>query len=329
MYSDELSNILRTALQPVVRFRQFCDARDATSKGLNKGELYTWNVYSDVADQGGELNELDTMPETNYTITQGSLTVTEYGNSVPYTGKLNNLSKQPVSEIINKVLKNDARKALDGAAFTEFNKAGIHIVPTSGTSTTSVDFDDTAATTTTNNVAFGRAHAGLISDGLKERSIPAYTGDDYYAVAWPSTFRALKTDLEDVHKYVETGWQRIMNGEAGRYENIRWIEQTNIAHGGAVDINPYHTAGGTWRYYDNVTSPATGQWNNAASDWIMFFGEDTVAEAICIPEEMRGKIPTDYGRSRGVAWYYLGGFGIVHAGFSNSESRIAKWESAA
>jgi len=106
MYSDELSNILRTALQPVVRFRQFCDARDATSKGLNKGELYTWNVYSDVADQGGELNELDTMPETNYTITQGSLTVTEYGNSVPYTGKLNNLSKQPVSEIINKVLKN-------------------------------------------------------------------------------------------------------------------------------------------------------------------------------------------------------------------------------
>ena len=30
--------------------------------------------------------------------------------------------------------------------------------------------------------------------------------------------------------------------------------------------------------------------------------EDTVAEAIAIPEEMRGKIPTDFGRSKGVAW---------------------------
>jgi hypothetical protein len=163
---------------------------------------------------------------------------------------------------------------------------------------------------------------------MKERGIPAYTGDDYYAVAWPSTFRTLKTALEGVNQYVTEGWQRVMNGEVGRYENIRWIEQTNIAHGGAVDINPYHTSGGSWSWNDTVTSAATGAWNLAGTDWIMFFGEDTVAEAVCIPEEMRGKIPTDFGRSRGVAWYYLGGFGIVHSGFSNANSRIAKLESS-
>ena len=58
-------------------------------------------------------------------------------------------------------------------------------------------------------------------------------------------------------------------------------------------------------------------------------GEDTVAEAIAVPEEMRGKIPGDYGRSRGVAWYYLGGFGIVHAGSGGDhvQGRIVKWES--
>ena len=28
--------------------------------------------------------------------------------------------------------------------------------------------------------------------------------------------------------------------------------------------------------------------------------------------EVRAKIPGDYGRSRGIAWYYLGGFGLVH-----------------
>jgi hypothetical protein len=57
------------------------------------------------------------MPETNFTIMQGTMTITEYGNSVPYTGKLDDLSEQPVKEIINKVLKNDAKKALDQQAY--------------------------------------------------------------------------------------------------------------------------------------------------------------------------------------------------------------------
>ena len=51
-----------------------------------------------------------------------------------------------------------------------------------------------------------------------------------------------------------------------------------------------------------------------------------MAEAITVPEEMRGKIPTDYGRSKGVAWFYLGGFGIVHT--EAAQARIIKWDSA-
>ena len=56
---------------------------------------------------------------------------------------------------------------------------------------------------------------------------------------------------------------------------------------------------------------------------------DTVAEAIAVPEEMRGKIPTDYGRSKGVAWYYLGGFGNAHKVTGNTANeRIVKWDSS-
>ena len=80
MFAVNLSRKLRTALQPMTRFRQFCDAREAF--GLGKGETFNWNVYSDVATQGGALAEDDVMPETNYTISQNSLTITEYGNSV-------------------------------------------------------------------------------------------------------------------------------------------------------------------------------------------------------------------------------------------------------
>ena len=155
---------------------------------------------------------------------------------------------------------------------------------------------------------------------MKERNIPAYTGDDYYALAWPTTYRFFKNQLETIHTYTDAGFQMIMNGEIGRYENVRYIEQTNIPKGGAADST-------TW----NAFTRTADAWNGGYSDWVYFFGADTVAEAIAVPEEMRGKIPTDYGRSKGVAWYYLGGFGIVHgvnAATNSRNARIVKWDSA-
>ena len=311
MYSDQLSHELRMALQPVLKFRQFADVKDATHQGLNKGDTFTWNVYSDVAVAGGAVAEGDTMPITQFTITQASMTIGEYGNSVPYTGKLDNLSLHPVREIVRKVLKNDAKKALDLAAATQFALTSLRASAGSLTASGAVVFDTDGSPTATNDVAMGTTHVKQIVDFMKERNIPAFMGDDYYALAWPTTFRQLKDDLEAIHKYVETGFQFIMNGEIGRYEGTRFVEQTNIVKGGSVIGTP------------------TGAWSGGASDWALFFGEDTVAEAIAVPEEIRGKIPTDFGRSRGVAWYYLGGFGLVHAGNANDNSRVVMWDSAA
>src|SRR5262249_55441071 len=96
LWSPNLSRKLRPALQPMVRFRQFCDAKEAF--GLGIGDTFNWNIYSDVATAGGQLAETATMPETNFTITQNSLKITEYGNSVPFTKKLDDLSEHPVTE---------------------------------------------------------------------------------------------------------------------------------------------------------------------------------------------------------------------------------------
>ncbi len=79
-FSLNLSDELRIALQPTSRFRQFCDAADAVGK--NKGQTWTWDVISNVATAGGTLVETNTMPETQSTISQATLTITEYGNSV-------------------------------------------------------------------------------------------------------------------------------------------------------------------------------------------------------------------------------------------------------
>lgn len=298
MYSDNLSAKLRMALQPECKFRQFCDVKDATHQGKKKGDTFHWDVYSDVATQGTTLTETTVMPETQYTITQGTMTITEAGNSVPFSQKLDNLSEHSVTEVINKVLKNDAKKAFDILAHAQFDLTPLRVYPTAGTSTTAVTLATTGTVGGTSTAALNKGHVGAIVDLMKERNIPPYVQDDYYAISWPSTYRTLKTALESVHQYTTEGFGMIMNGEIGRYENCRFVEQTNIAKAGYT-----------------------------STDWAFFFGEDTVAEAIAVPEEMRGKIPTDYGRSKGIAWYYLGGFGLVHT--AAAQARIIKWDSLA
>jgi N4-gp56 family major capsid protein len=316
-YSLNLSDELRQALQPTTKFRQFCDVKDASQQGKKKGDVFTWDIVSNVATQGNVLTETNTMPETQFTITQGTLTLNEYGNAVPYSGKLEDLGKFSAKDVVMKALKNDATKVMDAAAHQQFNRALLRVVPaSSGTSTTSLSLTTNGTATGTNNIAFTKDHAKLVVDTMKERNIPAYTGDDYFALAWPTTYRRLKNDLESIHQYTEKGLGMIMNGEIGRYENIRYVEQTNIPKGGAADSTTF-----------NAFTNTADAWNNALSDWIFFFGQDTVAEGIATPEEIRAKIPTDYGRSKGVAWYSLNGFGKVHQ--SASEERIVKWDSAA
>jgi|TARA_B100001179_G_scaffold232979_1_gene228290 N4-gp56 family major capsid protein len=309
MYALNLSRQLRMAVQPIVKFRQFCDVKDAAHQGLHRGDTFHWNVFSDVATAGTTLVETNTIPETSFTISQGTMTITEAGNSVPYTGKLDDLSEQPVAEIIRKVLKTDAKKAFDDLAANQFDLCPVRVA--AATATDAVVTTTNGATATTNNVAFQKGHVKAIVDVMKERNIPAYTGDDYYAIAWPSTYRTLKNDLESIKQYIDQGFRMIMNGEIGRYEGVRFVEQTYRAKGGGA----------------SGMGTAAGAWTNSKSDWVVFFGEDTVAEAVAVPEEIRGKIPGDFGRDRGIAWYYLGGFGIVHT--QEAQSRIVMWDSAA
>jgi len=270
---------------------------------------------SNVSRQGRRLNERDPIPETTFTITQGSLTVTEWGNSVPFSGKLEALAKHKVQGIIDKALKHDARKAFDIEAFLQFNQTPLRVAPTSGTSTTAVTLTTNGATATTNNVEFGTGHVKALSDTMKERNIPPFENDSYFAISHPTTWRTMKNSLESVHQYTVEGLNMIRAGEIGRYEDFRFIEQNNIVKGGANDSTTFDPWEGT-----------ADAWDNGKSSWAYFFGADTVTEAIVIPEEIRAKLPGDYGRSKGIAWYSLGGFGIIHSNATNA--RILKWDSA-
>lgn len=301
MYSGELSTVLRNQLQPMTRFVQHCDAGDFSDKGLHVGDAFQWNVYSDVGTQGGRLDETQVMPETSFTIEQNSGTIVEFGNSVPYSGLLDDLSAHPVKQIINKALKNDAAKAFEIEARAQFALSPLTVTPASGNSATAITLETTGTPTATNNIAMNNVHVKLISDQMKERNIPTYSDGNYRCIARPSTFRDFKDDLEPIAQHTAQGYGQILNGEVGRsYEGIRFFEQTAIASQG---------------------------WSNGLSDEAYFFGEDTVIEAIVCPPEIRGKLPSDYGRDKGVAWYAEEGFALVHDSATNA--RIVRWASAA
>jgi hypothetical protein len=317
-YSLNLSKELRMGVQATAKFRQFADIRDAFGKVTRSGQTFTWDTVPMMARGNRSLTETNTIPQGQHTILQGTLTMNERGFSVPYSEKLESLSQFSVKQPIMKVLKYDAMVDLDCLAHQQFNKTPLRVAASAAADGVSLTTNSTA--TVTNSVAMSTTNVKSIVDTMKGRNIPAYEHGDYYAISRPLQLRGVKNTLETLNQYTESGMTRIMNGEVGRsYENVRFIEQTTIPAGGAansVTFNPFTDTADAW----DVATPS------GAGDWAFFFGEDTICEAIHTPEEIRAKIPDDYGRSKGVAWYALLGYGIAHTDVT--QARILKFDSA-
>lgn len=314
-YSLNLSKELRMGVKATSKFRQFCDIRDAFGSVTRSGQTFTWDTVPMLARGSRALTETNTIPQGQHTILQGTLTMNERGFSIPYTELLESLSQFSVRQPIMKVLKYDAAVDLDCLAHQQFNKTPLRVVSTSSA--------DTAFTLTTNSTAtatntsiLSKINVRAIVDGMKGRNIPYYSNSDYYAIARPAALRVLKNDMESLQQYTAEGLTMIKNGEIGRYSDTRFVEQTTIPAGGAADSTTF----------DPFTDTADAWNTTGAGDWVFFFGADTVCEAIHTPEEIRAKIPDDFGRSKGIAWYALLGYGIAHTNVT--QARIIKFDSA-
>lgn len=163
--------------------------------GKNKGDKLLFDRISNVATQGTTISELSKMPETNFTITQGEVQVNEYGNSIPWTGKLEALSEFSVNNIVLQALKNDMAKALDAAAMAELQTCKIKYAAT-GTAaapTGTFDTDGTQSTAFTRDIqAFDVKE---IIDYFKGTLYaPPFDGENYVCLASIGFARALKDD---------------------------------------------------------------------------------------------------------------------------------------
>lgn len=305
--SAPLSKFLRFSAQPMYKFRQFADVKDALGK--NTGESFNWDKISDVATPGGSLTETSTMPLTQQTITKGTLTITEYGNAIPYTFKLEALSQFDMENVIRKGLLNDKVAVIDAAVHAQFNVTPLYYV---GTTTAGFALTTNGTATATNTSALNEFHIRKMKLELEKRNVPTIDGDSYVFVGSLEAVESLQGSMVSINQYNTIGYEKILNGEQGVVDGVRIVKDNNAT-----------------RYtYDLTARTKTAKsWSGALSLEGFMFGGDTVTEAMAVPEEVRAKEVTDFGRSKGVAWYFLGGWKITWD--TAGDARIIKWASLA
>jgi N4-gp56 family major capsid protein len=284
--NPRLSKQLRYSLTPLMKFRQFCDIKEAWGKG--EGDTLYWNKISRINTAGGTLSELSTIAANRFTIRRGTITLSEWGNSIPYTGKLEDLAQFNLDDPIQRTLRDDMAITLDKAAGLQFKKTTCKYIST----TTAAGNFETCATSRTvasNYISKGGWRLVHVRDcvkKLKQMNIPPYDDSgNYICIASVNFLFELMKDSDWKNAVYYGDPERIFAGEVGRIAGVRFIEETN--------------------YLANTLGSASGDNDHGEA---VIFGKEAVIEGVAIPEELRAKIPTDYGRSKGVAWYSICGF---------------------
>jgi len=287
--NPRLSQSLRYALKPLMKFRQFVGVKEGWGKGV--GDTLYFNKITGINTSGGTLVETNTMPENQYSIGRGTIVLSEWGNSIPFTGKLEALSEFDVTDPTQRVLRDDMASVLDKACGLEYKKTQrkyICLTTNTGTFESRAD-GNTFATSNIAKVGPSVYHLEEITDWLRRNNIPPWDGEDYIGIFSVNALRTIMRDgaWEDAAKYGDP--ERLFAGECGRIRGVRCIRETNYL------VNTLGSSSGT---------------NNLGEGIV--FGAENVMEGIALPEELRQKIPTDYGRSKGIAWYGIMGWEKIY-----------------
>src|SRR5713226_7106959 len=302
----DISKKVVHAAQPMMKARQFVSVEPAFGK--NKGESV--QIYraanTDVAEDSAAINELDRIPTTRVSVTPRLITVNEYGRAIPFTGKVETLAEVDVeSNVYLKALRNHMAKTIDFQTMSAFKSSDLIATPISSTAITWSATGTAGATAGSNITA---RHVKDIVDAMKTgifgsnvgRPVPYYDGESYVCLASVKFLRGLKDDpdYEVAAKYAHP--EDLYLGEVGRFYNVRFIE-TN------------HT-----------TALSNGVGTGSVLGEAIFFGEDPIREIVAIPEEIRAKLPEDYGRDKGLAWYSMLGWGRVWDFSTDNEEHIVR-----
>lgn len=294
--SHAMSEQIRFAAIAEAKFMQFVVTEPGYGK--KRGETITMTRVSRLAiPTSGQLQETVQIPEDVISLTTVSITVSEWGRSVPYTSLSTDLNEYNMENIIQRALRDQMKIILDNACAAAFKTGQIKAEMT-GVSSINFDTGGSATQTALANLNFYGCEQ--IRDYMYSTlNVPPFEGDDYIGLVSTKAKRGIVSDpaFESWKKYTDP--EAKYNSEIGRLENIRFVEINNT---GALSANP------------GASQTVQGE--------AVIFGADAVAIAVAEDPELRARIPTDFGRSRAVAWYGILNFGLVWTTSNAGEARV-------
>lgn len=303
-----LSSKLRYVNTSQYVFRQF--TRPEPGYGKQRGESIDFDKVSMAETQGGQIGEFQDIPETKFSITKDNLQVTEYGNSIPWTGKLETLSEFSPNQPVQKVIMNDQKKVLDEAVATEMKTSKLCYIAT-GAATQTWDNDGTPSTTATTN--FNYFHLKEMVDAAEMGIFGASTGKiipkmpdgKYVVILSVKAKRGLFDDPEFQEAAKFSYPRKLLNGEIMEETvyNCRFV------------------------ICDNSSALSNAKGSNSIGEALLI-GDDSIIEGVALKEELRYKLAVKYGRDKGLAWYAILGFKKPWDFVTDGEEHIIRFTSA-
>lgn len=275
----ELTNLVRMQAQEAQGLAQLANPPDEENLGKGSGDEVYYLFVRNVSSAGGRLTESIPIPKAKVTMVRSSFKIYEQGNSIDWTGKLEDLARIDVTHPFMRALMDDLRKLENAAVYTELIKTDWKVYLNHATNNTIV--------MTTNGTPGGAALADpewpalvRIVGEAEDRLIPYYDGESYMYVTGQQAITKLRLDTTVREMLRQDAGRALINGEIGRISQCRVIKDN---------------------YSIDKTAGATS-FNEG-----LLVGADAVQLQVGLPWEVRRQIG-DYGRDIGVAYYGIMGW---------------------
>tara|TARA_Y100000310_G_scaffold337016_1_gene423017 strand:- start:2510 stop:3517 length:1008 start_codon:yes stop_codon:yes gene_type:complete len=289
---------------PVMRFKQFGTTRTDLSGG--PGTSINFHQFNNLSFGGATLAE-ETNIALGSTLTTAAIaiSVAEYGKAIGVTEFMLRTSPYDVLGEAAKMLGRHYAQTVDDLIRDTLDPVGVsggisnYKFAGGGANAAAVGASNTFDTTLVKDMV----------EVLAGKNVPLIGGDAYICFAHPHQLRSLRDDSAWINASNYGAPTQLFAGEVGRYENVRFIETTQVAYADASN-NQWVSGVDTGRTY------ASGNFNSSHNTYhAIMLGDNTFGYAESVPVEMRDNGVMDFGRQHALAWYSCFGIGMIQGSY--------------
>jgi len=283
--------------QPVLRFEAFASRKDEL--GVAPGLSIKFLKYSRLTGDA-ELTENSDMVTGSITSSLIDITVAENGKAIA-------VSELLLRSSFTDVMSDTA--LLLGQHLARYRDGQIRDALISGSTNTKYANDRAGRDSLAVNDLLDTDLIRTGVETLATSRCPKILGDAYVCFVHPHQARYLRTDPDWVSASHYGAPVQVFAGEIGRFEDVRFIETTQVPYVSKVDGSIYA---------DGVdTGVDLGTYSSATDAYrAIMIGDHAVGLAVSLEAELRDNGIKDFGRRHEIAWYGIWGTSVIEAGHS-------------